>query len=85
MLQHLSALHTWAGGFAERRLQLSRDATLTALLLRVWNLQEPLALQQSPDYWGCFSWGAALRERCCMSSAPRAICPVLASAKAGGL
>lgn len=58
VLQHLGALHAWGEGFAEKRLHLSRDAVLTVLLLRVWNLREPLALQQSGDYWGCFSWGA---------------------------
>lgn len=55
-LDRLSGLHIWTDTFAEERLKWKRTKPLHLMLLRVYELDEPVSLPIKPDYIGCKSW-----------------------------
>ena len=57
VFEALEELHIWSPAFKAKRLQARQRQPVTALLLRVWNLHQPIELQQDDAFWGCFSWG----------------------------
>ncbi|RAV06520.1 DUF1802 family protein [Paenibacillus sp. YN15] len=55
-LDRLSGFHIWTDTFAEERLKWKRKNPLHVLLLRVYQLEEPVSVPIRPDYLGCKSW-----------------------------
>jgi hypothetical protein len=55
-LNSLHSLHIWTDEFLAKRFG-NKQKPITALLLRVWQFDEPITLPQDDAYWGCFSWG----------------------------
>jgi hypothetical protein len=55
-LEKLLPYHIWTEYFAEERLKWKRVQPLHILLLRVYELVEPIELTVSPAYTGCKSW-----------------------------
>lgn len=55
-LDRLSGLHLWTDTFAEERLKWKRTKPLHLMLLRIYELTEPVTIPISPDYIGCKSW-----------------------------
>ena len=59
----LDSLHQWTPEFKQQRLSRS-GTSITAMLLRTYELSPPHSVPQDGQYWGCFSWGA-----CCHAAA----------------
>lgn len=55
-LDRLSGFHIWTDTFAEERLKWKKKNPLHVLLLRVYQLEEPVSAPIRPDYLGCKSW-----------------------------
>ncbi|RIX52419.1 DUF1802 family protein [Paenibacillus nanensis] len=55
-LDKLRDLHIWTDTFAEERLKWKRKKPLHVLLLRVYELEEPVYAPMRPAYNGCKSW-----------------------------
>lgn len=55
-LDKLSAFHLWTDSFAEERLKWKRAQPLHVMLLRIYELTEPVRLPILADYNGCKSW-----------------------------
>ncbi|MNC27688.1 hypothetical protein D3C75_758690 [compost metagenome] len=55
-LDRLSGFHIWTDTFAEERLKWKKKNPLHVLLLRVYQLEEPVSVPIRPDYLGCKSW-----------------------------
>jgi hypothetical protein len=55
-LDKLGRLHIWTDTFAEERLKWKRAKPLHLMLLRVYELLEPVRLPITPAYSGCKSW-----------------------------
>jgi hypothetical protein len=55
-LNRLLPFHIWTEYFAEERLKWKRTKPLHVLILRVYKLEEALALPILPEYNGCKSW-----------------------------
>ncbi|WP_028548137.1 DUF1802 family protein [Paenibacillus sp. UNC451MF] len=55
-LDKLSAFHLWTDSFAEERLKWKRTQPLHVMLLRVYELAEPVRLPILAEYNGCKSW-----------------------------
>lgn len=55
-LNRLAPFHIWTDTFAEERLKWKKQNPLHVLLLRAYELEQPLELAISPDYLGCKSW-----------------------------
>lgn len=58
VFKRLDSLHIWTDEFLAKRLG-KKEQPITALLLRVWQFEEPITVPQREDYWGCFSWGVS--------------------------
>ncbi|MCS7463660.1 DUF1802 family protein [Paenibacillus doosanensis] len=65
-LNQLSEYHIWTDSFAEERLKWKRAKPLHVMLLRIYELSEPVRIPVVPEYNGCKSWiqlkDAALKE-----------------------
>ncbi len=57
-LRALSPHHIWSDDYAEKRLRWKPRHPLTAMVLRVYELETPRTLQVMPEYIGCRSWVA---------------------------
>ncbi|MDF2938442.1 MAG: hypothetical protein K0Q90_3815 [Paenibacillaceae bacterium] len=55
-LDRLSGFHIWTDTFAEERLKWKKKNPLHVLLLRVYQLEEPLSIPIREGYLGCKSW-----------------------------
>lgn len=55
-LDRLSGCHIWTDAFAEERLKWKKKNPLHVLLLRVYQLETPVAIPVRADYLGCKSW-----------------------------
>ncbi|WP_144027726.1 MULTISPECIES: DUF1802 family protein [Paenibacillus] len=55
-LDKLAAFHLWTDSFAEERLKWKRTQPLHVMLLRVYELAEPVRLPLLAEYSGCKSW-----------------------------
>jgi hypothetical protein len=55
-LDKLGGQHIWTDTFAEERLKWKRANPLHVMLLRVYELIEPIKLPIVPSYIGCKSW-----------------------------
>ena len=55
-LDRLSEFHIWTDTFAEERLKWKKKNPLHVLLLRVYQLEEPVSIPIRSDYLGCKSW-----------------------------
>jgi hypothetical protein len=55
-LSRLGGLHIWTDSFAEERLKWKRAKPLHVMLLRVYELPEPVKLSITGAYTGCKSW-----------------------------
>ena len=55
-LKAVSHLHIWTDAYAEERLRWKRTKPLHGLLLRVYNLREPIPVEVTPAFAGCKSW-----------------------------
>ncbi|PZE21435.1 DUF1802 family protein [Paenibacillus xerothermodurans] len=55
-LAKLSGEHIWTDSFAEERLKWKRAKPLHLMLLRVYELVEPVRVPILPSYTGCKSW-----------------------------
>ncbi|OXM84233.1 DUF1802 family protein [Paenibacillus rigui] len=55
-LDKLGDLHIWTDTFAEERLKWKRTKPLHLMLLRVYELDEPVKLPILSSYIGCKSW-----------------------------
>lgn len=55
-LDTVRELHMWTDSFAEERLKWKRKQPLHMLLLRVYQLEAPMAIPLLPAYTGCKSW-----------------------------
>ncbi|MEI7026141.1 DUF1802 family protein [Paenibacillus sp. y28] len=56
VIQRLSRYHICTDFFAEQRLHWKRNKPLHVLILRVYELEQPLDLPVLPSYSGCKSW-----------------------------
>lgn len=55
-LQALAPHHIWSDAYAEKRLRWKPKVPLTAMVLRVYALPEPVRVPVRPAYAGCKSW-----------------------------
>ncbi len=55
-LRRIADHHIWTDDFASERLRWKRTKPLHVLLLRVYELNEPIRLPVLPEYGGCKSW-----------------------------
>ncbi len=55
-LDKLAPFHIWTDEFADERLRWKRKQPLHVLVLRVYVLDETIALPVKPEYLGCKSW-----------------------------
>lgn len=55
-LNLLRGFHIWTDRFAEERLKWKRQKPLHVLLLRVYELEQPVEIDILPQYTGCKSW-----------------------------
>ncbi|MBC8080971.1 MAG: DUF1802 family protein [Gorillibacterium sp.] len=55
-LDKLSSFAIWTESFSEERLKWKKKQPLHLLLLRVYNLKEPVRIPIKPEYGGCKSW-----------------------------
>lgn len=55
-LDKLRELHMWTDHFAEERLKWKKTKPLHIMLLRVYELEQPVILPIEPEYNGCKSW-----------------------------
>jgi hypothetical protein len=61
-LDALAPHHIWSDAYATQRLRWRPAQALTAIVLRVWRLAEPVSVPWRPEYSGCKSWLALLDE-----------------------
>ncbi|WP_281885552.1 DUF1802 family protein [Paenibacillus sp. YYML68] len=55
-LDKLGGCHIWTDHFAEERLKWKRTKPLHLMLLRIYELDEPVKVPILPEYNGCKSW-----------------------------
>jgi hypothetical protein len=55
-LQSLYPHHIWTNEFAAERLRWKKKLPLHLLLLRVYQLDQPVEIPLEPEYGGCKSW-----------------------------
>lgn len=55
-LDRLRSEHIWTDRFAEERLKWKKDKPLHLMLLRVYELDEPVRIPIESEYIGCKSW-----------------------------
>ncbi|MDI4644783.1 DUF1802 family protein [Cohnella hashimotonis] len=55
-LRKLDPFHLWTENYAEERLKWKKTKPLHVLLLRVYVLDEPVAIPNDERYGGCKSW-----------------------------
>lgn len=55
-LRRLEGFHIWTEDYAEERLRWKRAKPLHVLLLRVYRLDDPIAVPMRDSYGGCKSW-----------------------------
>jgi hypothetical protein len=55
-LDHLRSEHIWTDRFAEERLKWKKTNPLHLMLLRVYELDEPVRIPIEAEYIGCKSW-----------------------------
>lgn len=55
-LQRLDAYHVWTHDYAAERLKWKRTKPLHVLVLRVYELDEPVSIAVDERYGGCKSW-----------------------------
>lgn len=55
-LNKLAGFHIWTDRFAEERLHWKKKNPLHVLLLRVYELEQPVEIKIAPEYLGCKSW-----------------------------
>ncbi|MCX7626201.1 MAG: DUF1802 family protein [Candidatus Sumerlaeaceae bacterium] len=55
-LERLGLEHIFAQAFLDARLSYKPDLPLYVLVLRVFNLAEPVSIEETPEYIGCRSW-----------------------------
>ncbi|TVY10470.1 DUF1802 family protein [Paenibacillus cremeus] len=68
-LDKLRELHIWTDQFAEERLKWKKTKPLHVMLLRVYELEQPVRVRIMPEFIGCKSWIALPQEE--LSRMPR--------------
>ncbi len=72
-LLKLSKYHIYNEDFIDYRLSIYKDKPVKVLVIKTYMLEEPLLLEEKPEYAGCRSWvsiekSAKVREEAIISN-----------------
>ena len=61
-VDHLEPHYIWTAAYAQSKLHWKPMLPLSVLLLRVYNLEQPVTVPYLPEYGGCTSWVEVLSD-----------------------